>query len=1051
MAKSTDEEKRSATLQTLATTLPDIVHNILNLYSRAYTFTDDKIPALSYSQSTIRCAKLLAALDVSHGLNDDVLRHIVTCARLPPPSTNISESASYRSKSDVASLLMSACPIAGSDSWSAEERIATLAAIAALLSELGCHRKKALIMKDILSSLTPALVQARKAGAAEMGFHPAASLSALDTHIDRGSNVISSLGSDNVEKGMRAFLQLLCQSFGIVEPTSPGQGTTAPNNPTDQVIAESAVLALLQQATNKVHGSQELKYDVLRTCINVCEALPDLNGVLHYSSVLLQIAGSGMAPSPKSSSGYPDLEVEEQLRLANNVSRSLSAAQHLGLDATEANYWDGLLVRGIDLDATHSSNSLITHAKPELEIAQALNNTTKKNPFIHNPFMKKAAASVEPVLVAGEVVSFHIVLQNLYDLDIVVDSIKLVSDGVSLVSSSQQPVVVGPYRTQTMPVNAVPTSSGVLKITGCQVKVRGCKERLFPVFSQAWALRADVKGMNLQPHDPKVVGEQLAGANTSEKKKSARPICGPVAASLSVKIIERQPQLFVKYLSQPQAFIMLLNGERKSFSITLRNASMDVLSDLVLISFTDSTTTRMQQALASKELSAHELYELELSGSMQPAIQRKSPSDIDALSIDPAGEMSLDLEVFGKFGLTSGSIQIDYGFLGKGRADIEDKFYTRQLSVPVSFTVNESLEVTRCDIIPLPSPFEMTDRLSNSRRSEQTSRDEDTKTNTFSNIVDNKLDPDTPHCLLLLDLRNSWHSMLTLTLKVDLLSTSSPTNTVSIENDIAPGSTQRIPIPLPRVYLSKDTIHSPIPSLDPANKRQFVVSINSKTSPEAERLARETFWYREEILKRLDAKWSDTADTGRTGLVDLRRGMQITPHMISALKLDDVAIDMSLVQADDIGGKELSPGSPIVHQIASDKYIVPTSRFLTLCTTLYNRSSLPIRPLLRLQPIFANQAQDVALDLHRRLLVNGTLQQPVSLLQPRETVIVDTTFLILAKGTYEWGATVEEISTTEEKEKMGARRRARTGEMDLNIEHQGRRVWSAGRKCTIIA
>ena len=1050
MAKSTDEEKRSATLQSLATILPDIVHNILNLYSRAYTFTDDKIPALSSSQSTIRFVKLLAALERTNSLSDDVLRHIVTGVPSPPPSTNVSSSSSYQSRSSITSLLMGACPMAEGDSSSADERIATLAAIAGLLSELGCHRKKALVMKEILSLLTPALVQARKAGAAEMGFHPAASLNALDTHIDRGSSITSSLGSDSVEKGIRAFLYLLCRSFGIVEPTSPIQGPTAPN-PTDQIVVEGAVLAALQQATNKFHGPQELKYDILRACINVCEALPDLNGVLHYSSVLLRIAGSGMAPSPKSSSGYPDLEMEEQLRLANNVSRSLGAAQHLGLDATEANYWDGFLVRGIDLDVTHTSNSLITHAKPELEIARALNNNIKKNPFIHNPFAKKTAASVESVLIAGEVVSFNIVLQNLYDLDMVVDSIKPVSDGVSLISSSQQPVVVGPYRTQTIPVSAIPKSSGVLKITGCQVKVRGCKERLFPVFSQAWALRTDVKGRNLQPHDHKVIGEQLAGANTSEKKKSARQFCGPVAASLSIKIIERQPQLFVKHLSQPQAFIMLLSGERTTFSISVQNVSVDVPCDLVLISFTDSTTTHMQQALARKELSAHELYESELSGTMQPAIQRKSSSGIDGLSINPAGELSLDLEIFGKSGLTSGSIYIDYGFLGKTRSDIEDKFYTRQLSVPVLFTVNESLELIRCDIIPLPSPFETTNRPSNSRRNEQTSKDEDTKSHTLSNILNKELHPDTPHCLLLLDLRNSWHSMLTLTLKVDLLSTSSPTNSVVIENNIAPGSTQRIPVPLPRVYLPKDTIRSPIPSLDPANKRQFVVSIDSKTSPVAERLAREIFWYREEILKRLDAKWTDTADTGRTGLVDLRRGMQITPQMISALKLDDVAIHMSVVQADEL--REDSSHHPqLVHQIAPDKYTVPTSRFLTLSTTLYNRSSLPIRPLLRLQPTLASQARDVALDLHRKLLVNGTLQQPVSILQPKETVIVDTTFMVLAKGTYEWGSTVEEVSMAkEEKNIVGARKRAGTGEPDLNIDNQGRRVWNGDRKCTIIA
>jgi hypothetical protein len=63
---------------------------------------------------------------------------------------------------------------------------------------------------------------------------------------------------------------------------------------------------------------------------------------------------------------------------------------------------------------------------------------------------------------------------------------------------------------------------------------------------------------------------------------------------------------------------------------------------------------------------------------------------------------------------------------------------------------------------------------------------------------------------------------------------------------IQPGHVSRVVMVLPKIYLKAP--HAAVPSLNPANQRQFVVS-TSKISPETERASREAFWYREELLK----------------------------------------------------------------------------------------------------------------------------------------------------------------------------------------------------------
>lgn len=1013
-------------------------------------FTEDKLPPLSFSHSTLRLVKLLTAIQCSNGqLDDVVLRHIVTNACLPQRAHSSVEAKNFLSKSELVRLLFRAYPDSSPEpSMSVSDRTTVLASIASILSDLGYHRKKALIFKELLTALLPALVQARKDGAAEMGVHPAASLVALNAAIGSSAIERSRLLQDDSIQGIRQFLWLICQAYGIAPRDWMDKSRKSADTKTDVAFA---------QAVMNKDGSQELKTDILRACINICEALPDLAGALEYSAELLRIAGSGIAPRPESSNGAPDLPIEEQGRLANNISRTLSAAKHLGFRNPEADYWDEFLVRGIEIVDADQSKRLIPHAKSELEIAENIEAKKEKDPFIYNPFLKANSSTVtERLLVANERAVFQVMLQNLYDFDVIVELIKLESKGLSF-DCPVQTSMIGPYRTQTILIGGTPKSSGSLIISGCNVKIRGCRERSFFNFPEAWALKPDVKGRHFQVVESE---DNTLSTVTSDavKSKPPRPSLGPKATSLTFKVTDNQPIVSLKSFSLAQSAVMLLEGQRAMFDISLQNNSQSTPVDLLLLSFTDSTTAQLQSTLASKELSAIELYELELSSSRKQAFRWHHKDVNTAVKILPGSDVTLEVEILGKPGLSYGAIQVDYGYLGMPKVDIKDHFYTRQLSIPLAVTVNASVDLVHNDVVPLLGDFISRKQLKSQELpedgdGEQTVKDLDGNTSTASTKNTNiesfltcvELSPtSTPHCLFLLGFRNSWPNTLLITIDISSDSSSPTSSTFTTTHTIHPGTTTRIPLSFPRLYLSTTRSHAPIPSLNAATKRQFVIS-STKTTPEAERSMREAFWYREEFLKHIRARWREEC-SGREGDIEMR-ALRLTPRMVAALKLEDVEISMDVSVAEPhLDEKE---AKAMVKRIGTDWIEIPTSVFMTLKTTLHNRSEESIRPLLRLQPKLKDQPHNIALELGKKLLVNGVLQKILPVLKPGETRSTETGFCVLSGGVYEWGACVEEVRGQLKREKVG-RERARTGELDV-LEGVGRKIWYAEGPSVVVA
>ena len=939
------------------------------------------------------------------------------------------------------------------------EHIAILAAIASILSQLGYDRKKALVLKDLMSGLLPALVQARKDGAVEMGVHPAASLANLNATVRAIPLESAGVAPDDSEKGMRHLLSLVCSAYGIKPaastrdhdllgtPTRTGDPQEPSSMANDTQFNNAVVARAIEQASAKSYGSQDLKIDILRSCINLCEALPDLSGALRYSAELLRVAGSCIAPGPEDSDGSPDLPVEEQVRLANNISRTLSAARQLGLEHPEADYWDEFLVRGIELMDANPSKSLLPHASSELEIVKALETKKEKNPFIYNPFLKsKATASPKSLLVAQEEALFRVTLQNLYDFELAIERLKLESDGIPF-EGSIQATTIGPYRTQTLLLSGTPKSAGSLSITGCTAKIKGCRERSFVTFGEPWALKFDVKGRHVG-----LQGKVRPSSTVSDPAKTRphRPTGLPTASVLALNVINAQPNVFMKSISLPQSAIMLLEGETKRFSITLQNFSSTIAADLLLLSFDDSTVSHRQSLPSDKELSPIELYDLELASAHNPSFRWSRNNLDDNFRLDPGEEKTLEIEIRGKPRLSYGTIQVDYGYLGIPKADVKDRFYTRQLVIPITVTVNASIDLVRNDIVTFPGNLSLeqlnltpnpdaVDKAGSALPLAHVSTPNPDYLQPILSLIKPSASTSS-FCLLLLDFRNSWPNTISVT--ISLPNPNLQDNSLSSDSlFLSPGVTRRVPLLIPRLHLQN--MHAPIPSLNPANKRQFVVSA-TKSTPEIERAMREEFWYREALLDRIRATWRDE-NTGRRGDVELR-SLRLNSRMIEAVRLKELDVKMSVAAADNVGNGD----EGTVTELAPSKFSVPTSTFLTLRITLYNRSSDPIEPLLRLQPALVNAPHNIALDLGKRLLVNGILQRALPSLGPGKTREIETGFCVLIAGIYEWGATVEEIRGKDRPAKTdNGRARAQTGDRDVS-GHVGRRIWHAEDRCVIV-
>lgn len=1056
-------------MHNLANLLPDLSNNILNLYTRAANITDEPLPQLVFSETVIRLARLMVSARVRDGaLDDNALKHIVMNEQLVPLlQLELPRGTVLLRKSEIANFLYRALPLSPGADLPATDAVPIIVGVVAVLNILDLPRKKAFILRELLSVMVPSLVQARKIGAAEVGIHPAAGLASLsDTAFD--VNALDT-GSGNMESSVRLLLATIGEIYGV-QPSSfyeweKRQSKSSGVSGQQESSGYDSVASIAERAFRHVvldrYGDLNLKIDVLKACINCCEALPDFNGVLRFTVELLQtIRGDMMLGEAIRSPPY--LPQDEQVRLLNNIKRTVGAGTRLGVSDLVAEYWDDFLVRDVQLLSLADPKKPVRRSKTELDAVTTSSDKAKKDPFLYNPFAKPTSKALEMLTVADEPAPFQVTLQNPYEFEIEIEHLRLESTGVSFDAVAEN-FVIAPLSVQDITVFGVANGEGSLQITGCIVKVRHCRTRRFPIFKTFWKPEPEVKFKRTGLGAKKPLTERpVSWSSTTSKDGKVDVKKGPETSTCEVKVIAKQPSLVIESMSLSQSAMMVLEGEVKSFTITLQNASSCPV-DFVLFTFQDSTTRQLQSALSNRDLLPVEIYELELKLATKPALRwRRQGEDPNDCSIAAGQKATFTVDVLGKPGLQDTTVQIDYSCVGAAPGELPDIFYTRQLFVPLTVTVNASVEVARCDILPFSGDFAWKNNIDSSAGIDSIQKpdallsttDNDPFSQVLGRLGNGAYGPD--HCVVLLDLRNAWPSPLSVWLRVseqtmailppDATTEDDPEGKYSVDGELQPGQVCRFVLVLPRIYL--DNPHASIPVVNTGTRRQFVVSAN-KLSFEAEAASREAFWFREELLKRVLGGWKEHA-TGREGSIDLRN-VRLNNRMVEAMRLEDVEMQFSLTSPSS------SPEtSDAVEQTGRSRFRVKTDDLLTLNVTVHNRSSRPIHPLLRLQPSLRHQPNNIALDLTRRLVWTGMLQQALPILASGESTNASIGVTVLCRGEYEFGASVEEarlLRPSLDDDGDSAARYNDDGIMDTfgaDVVRR-RRIWHAKELCIIHA
>lgn len=1017
--------------------LPDLVPMIISIYERTNTLAGEPMSPVAYSETVLRMSKLLAFLQNAGGeLDSNVLQKIASTSSrsLYQPKVNAGFSGGI-SKHAIADMALRAYPPPSAGVILADT-IAIQSGIVSILSMLGLERKKAVIVKEMITLLVPALVQARKVGAAEMGIHPAASLSAAF-----GPGIPSAATNDE-QVGLGNLLRDLHATYGARDRNhldlTKGASDAGQENAVD-VLINATIALTTQSAGTKSFGSINLKIDILRACIDFCEALPDLPGVVHFSALLLRVVGPQGTMTAHEQNRRVTLVTEEQLRLISNMSRTINAANKIGLPDVRALYWDDFLVRDVQWIDDTNNEKLRERHKSDLLFDSG--NKPGKSPFLYNPFVKETHKTEDKIVVVGEPAELVITLQNPYGFEVRIDRLSLVTDGPAI-EVDEHPITLGPARLQDVVVTARAKDEGQIKILGCSVHVYGCKDQVFPIYQSPWKpdFPSKLKELGLSARDP-----ASATRARSSKGRSSNPVL-PQPTTVSAVAIQAQPHVVLDKLNLSESALMVLEGQKKTFQITLRNTSAHIAVDFLHISFDDSLTSSIHTALAAKELTKPDMYGLELELSNNPTFSWIRSGGGQNMTIPPGEKATFEITVLGKPGLAAAKVMFDYAHLGKPFAEVEGRAFTRQVAVPIDITVNASIQLHRIDFSNFPADYAWTNRgLQEQGQRPKTPRSPSHPVEKGSDRFRTLLDrvglesSNEEHCLLLLDLRNSWPNPLTVSVQVRSSSADESWNRAyTVHEVVHPGHIARLVLLLPRLHIANP--YAPIPILSQQNQRQFVVSADGPVSADLERATREQFWFREEVLKYLCGTWEEKG-SDRCGNIDLR-GLRMSPKMIDTIRLQDIDVRMTIVPTE----------SEEVQQTGRSKFVVTAESLLTLQTTIHNRSIGTIQALLRLQPTLADQSNsETSLDISRRLLISGTLQQCTPILSPNSSVTLELGICPLVSGEFDISALVEEVTLpTFEVKEIGE---VETEDFEAGKEglaRKDRRVWRGEEGCRIV-
>ena len=234
-----------------------------------------------------------------------------------------------------------------------------------------------------------------------------------------------------------------------------------------------------------------------------------------------------------------------------------------------------------------NTSRLTSHQPGELSLFQDAGAEGPRDPFIFNPFAKTTSMNATPIVVAGELITFSVLLQNPLEVEVDIADISLMAEGCDF-EPTHHSMILGTFCAQMFTLTGTARKSGSMKVTGCRAIIDDCREQEFPMYREDWRPPLQLK------QKPKASKRQ----STSEDIRADLKI--PESGSFSLKVIDPQPQVNLESLDLAQPSLMLLEGEMKSFELIVKNTSDTVPADFVLFAFQDNVSSSPPRNASTK-------------------------------------------------------------------------------------------------------------------------------------------------------------------------------------------------------------------------------------------------------------------------------------------------------------------------------------------------------------------------------------------------------------------------------------------------------------------
>ncbi|GAA5898275.1 TRAPPII-specific subunit TRS120 [Sporobolomyces salmoneus] len=1012
-------------ISTFLSSIPDRLSQAVALYEKMLTPLNvpieapppdpDRAHPLLYAEASLRCAYFLLAVYEAQGSMPKALERLVSSSPDTASQNDDTTSREQAKNAQFASLAPSnTVPRSSIALWissaysphlatlSLPIRLRITSEVASLFGRIGYRRKEAFVLRELAALCAEGVagrnIEVFPVGEGGGGRGPTGGIPSPipeeEGVVSSSSKTASIVRTTTTTVGNDSIIRLsdrVCAAFGIqVTPRA-----TRAKKGKRMSMMQGRALEIAEGGIG-TFGWPGLQIGVLKDAIAIAESLPDHQAAIRFTVTALRTLSDTMPPV-------------EQYELSQSIPRIFGAATRRGVPF-ELEYWGPTqLVMSLEVARLAPNRSATEHPLQDASTESTTTATGPRNPFIWDPRRSsKKATKLKPSLVQNEMAEVYVTLQNPFLFDLEIPNIELSTSGVPFAAEPLS-TVVPPGSFHTVRLTGTPREPGKLLIRGCNIRLAGCPTREFAL--PVWDEEEETRRQKAALLDTSKERIKSSGLDAILPPPTSTTDPTTDSKFLECVVVPEQPLLWMRSTSLTHGALMLYDGEVSTIRIALENTSSSPI-DFINLSFTDSLSQSIQSYLAENELPAVEAYELSSETLHRPVFTWEGSTHT---SILPGASHVLEVKCLGKIGCGFGTIQIDYGDLDRDVVRSNRTFHTRQLFCDVFITVHRAVVAHSLDISKLRA---LPESLASHNRSASVVNLGKRDAALDKRLEDSLRDVnDGQHCLVAIDVMNVYGKPF----EVKLERREEQNDFYQVRQRIEPGATLRMLVRLDRLSLTHEELDRPIPVLA---ERQFVVA-KVKRSKEEERAERELFWYREELLSRIELSWNEVGSL-RTGSISLRH-LPLDDRHLSALRLDDISVDLFLVEnisatpgAFDLKGK----GQRLIYEAQPDE-------FIDVCCRVLNDSPIAQSLKLRLDLHSPAGSPHSLAHLARYVIIEGVSPISLPVLQPGESHEEKISICLLAKGRFEFGCIVEDATSSS------------------NTQEQSPKRWEAGERIVV--